>query len=66
MIGIHISTVSLLPGLDKEKKQLSRLLNRAAALSERLRVEIGEQALGPQLALVAGQLEEMIAYQKER
>jgi len=66
MIGVSIHTFSLVPGCYKEKNQLLHLLSRAAALSETLRVEVGEQALAPQLAHVVGQLKAALAHQTER
>jgi len=66
MPKISSGTFSLVPGFDKQKKELLRLLNRAAVLSETLRLEIDRMALAPQLTHISEQLDEMIAHQRER
>jgi hypothetical protein len=66
MIGISVHSLSLVPGFDREKKKLLRLLSRAAELSEALQLEIDENAFGPQLMQISKQLGEAIYHQRER
>ena len=66
MIGVSISTLSLAPGFDKQKRELLELLNRAVTLSEMLHVEIDDKAYAPQLSCISKQLAEMIAHQRDR
>jgi len=56
---------SVVPGRDKQKRELIRLLRRASALSETLRVETAETTVASQLARFAGQLEEMMAFRSD-
>lgn len=61
MIAISIETISLAPGFAREKKQLLRLLNRAAVLSEMLHLQINDDPFASQLIRISRQLEEMTA-----
>ena len=63
MQTIAISSLSLAPGFHSDRKQLLRLLNRAAILSEKLHLKIDEKPVAAQLTDISRRLQDVIANQ---
>jgi hypothetical protein len=58
--------LSIAPGFYRERKQLVRLLNRAAELSGSLKLHVDEKEVAAQLSNISEQLEVLLAYQSEK
>lgn len=58
--------ISIVPGFDTEKKQLTRLLKQASELSRALKLLVNQKNMEAEFSAVAEQLDNMLLHQTER
>jgi hypothetical protein len=59
-------SLNIAPGFYRERKELIRLLNRAAELSGTLKLRVDEKEVAAQLGNISEKLEALLAYQSEK